>query len=235
VKLIILLLSSMLALVGCGGNPAHGTNAGTGGATSTTSVTGTGGAAPRDGQDLCSQLCATTFLCGTQGHCTFTDPAAAASACTAACQGAAQALTAAEVSTLLACYACLNAQTPALCPAASFGPCKSVCDDTAVNDAGYVFNNALQKEPSAAALTCTDGENLLLSHCSEGSSVGACGVSCCQVAGCASPDVSAQCTYSDAGPIQCSCTAGKDKGKTFEVPNTPDRCGGIDVFSECNL
>jgi hypothetical protein len=242
VKRITLLLSSVLAVVGCGtANPARGISAGTGGATGTGGaagsggVIGTGGGAPDGGQDLCSLFCATTLLCATQEKCTLVDPAAAASACTTACQHAAQPLTPAQVSTIAACYACLNALTPALCPRASFASCKSVCDDTAVNDAAYPFEQVLLKDPGAAALACTDGENLLLSHCSDGSSAGSCTLSCCTTAGCASPDVEAQCTVPDSGPIPCTCTAGKNKGKTFEVPNTPGFCGNLDVWPECNL
>jgi hypothetical protein len=256
VKLLTLLLSSTLAVLGCGGtSPSRdtggATSSGAGGATTTrgasssgaggattiasSTSSGAGGAVPDGGQDFCAQFCATTLLCGMQDKCTLADPAAAASGCSSACLNASKALTPAEVGTLAACFACLNAQTPALCPGVSFGPCKSVCDDTAVNQAANPFFNALQQAPGTAALACTDGENLLLSHCAEGSSASSCTLSCSNSTTSTSPDVAAQCTVPDAGPIPCTCTAGKNKGKTFSVPSTPEFCGSIEVWVECNL
>jgi hypothetical protein len=35
----------------------------------------------------------------------------------------------------------------------------------------------------------------------------------------------------NASPANCTCTAGKNKGKTFQ---SPDGCTG-DVWTECNL
>jgi hypothetical protein len=240
VKLLTLLLSSTLAVVGCGStSPSHDTggttSSGAGGATTTGSVTGAGGAVPDGGQDLCASFCATSLLCGTQDKCTLADPAAAASGCSGACLNVSKALPPAEVSTLAACYACLNAQTPALCPKASFGACKNLCDDTAVNQAGDAFFQALQQAPGTASVVCTDGENLLLNHCAEASSLTSCTLSCSNNGNTASPDVEAQCTVPDAGPIPCTCTAGKNKGKTFSVPNAPEFCSNLDVWFECNL
>jgi hypothetical protein len=252
VKLVTPLLSSMLVLVGCGGASAThvtgGTTGGTGGAkttgsttsaggaTTTSSTTSTGGATPDGGHDFCSMFCATTFLCGTQAKCVLADPAAAASACTAACQGASNALTMAQATTLAACYACLNGQTPAICPAASLGSCKQVCDDPSVNQAGDAFVQAVQNEPGTAALTCTDGENLVVGHCFETSSTSSCTLGCCKTeTTCTTPDVEAECTVPDAGAIPCTCMAGKNKGKTFQVPNAPDFCGDLNVWYECNL
>jgi hypothetical protein len=187
------------------------------------------------GQDFCSLFCATTFVCGVADNCTLPDSAAAASGCAAACQDASKTLSSGQVSTLAACYACLNAQIPALCPETSFGPCKNICDDPPVNQAGDAFLSALLNEPGTAALNCTDGENLVLRQCSQSSSPGSCSLTCCDTRGCVTPDVAVQCTVPDSGPIPCTCTAGKNKGKTFEVANTSAQCGNINAWLECNL
>jgi hypothetical protein len=181
--------------------------------------------------DTCSGLCQAALACVDPSRCVVADPAGTQEACIQTCEAGYAGLTPAESDLVTACLSCaINAASGKCVTAVSGSACDAACKSADASAAGEKFTQGLSAAPPSAASQCTNGMNLIGSTSCEGSGdPTSCTQSCCNGASCATPDVAVQCTTSS--PAMCTCTFGKNTGKTF---SSPQGCG-VDLWTECNL
>jgi hypothetical protein len=237
-SLLVLTAFAAAPLTGCGGGAATSTgttgSGGSGGSASTTTTsasTGTGGAAGHG----CGGYCKSILACATAATCVFADPAGAQSACAASCDDAVGALSAAEQGLVDTCLACANQATGGACfLTLPMGSCKTECDGADTDAAMKKWLDVVGNAPLDPAAACTNGVNALANQdCAAGGGGSTCSVQCCNQTCGATPDVAADCTTPTSGPATCTCTEGKNKGKTFTPAG--QACSSVDVWNACNL
>jgi hypothetical protein len=182
--------------------------------------------------DICKVYCQEGLACVDPQTCTLAAPAAASSACASTCEAAYTALTPAQSLLMDACFSCINQAAAGKCPdILPQGTCDSVCNTDAANAAGEAWAGAFRAMPSTPATQCTNGMDALGggSCAVSAGDPTKCEKSCCNHDACATPDVAIVCT--GASLDMCTCTAGKNAGKTFQ---SSDGCSS-DVWTLCNL
>jgi hypothetical protein len=167
------------------------------------------------------------------------EPSATTSACATACESGVAALSASDANLVDACFHCLGAAGNQ-CYASLQTQCQPVCDSGPISGASDNYGAALQallKKGIPPALLCKNGMILFGivggGTCAvQPSTTGDCTDSCFNLGSSAgaTPDVAVQCSAT-----LCTCTAGKNKGKTFPPPASPVACGNLDPWDECNL
>lgn len=237
-SMFLLAVFAALPLAGCGGGDATSTgttgsggNGGTGGNTSSSNTsTGTGSTTDHG----CSGYCKSLLACATPDICILVDPTGAQSACAASCDSAVGALTAAEQSLVDTCLACADQASGGQClTMLPMGSCATECNGPGVDAAMNKWQKTVGNAPLNPAAACTNGVNALANQtCSGGGGGATCSTQCCNQTCGATPDVAADCTTPASGPASCTCTAGKNKGKTFTP--TGDACS-VNVWNACNL
>jgi hypothetical protein len=176
----------------------------------------------------CSTYCKDLLSCATPATCVLSDPSGAQSACETVCENGYDALTSAEVTLVDACFSCLTAAVPeGTCPTTlPTDTCKTACDSAATDAAGKKWATASAATPPDPAGVCTNGRNLFSGNetCSGGGTGTTCTLDCKD----GSTEVGTSCDGSGA----CTCTAGKNKGKTY---TSASPCDGNDMWNKCNL
>jgi hypothetical protein len=114
--------------------------------------------------------------------------------------------------------------------------CASVCTPTGtISDR---WGAAAENVPVPPGGLCTNGMSNLGGNCFlENGNPNPCNTTCCNSYDpCPNPVAAARCTQHDGGAETCTCTAGKNTGKTFTQQRMPGRdCGADDVWNICNL
>ena len=190
----------------------------------------TGGTGGSTASGPCASYCQAIVDCSATTGCVFTDATSAEDACVSSCQTGLAALTAAESELVTTCFDCTFASADAGCPGSSpASTCATECNSAATTAAGNKWQAAVMAAPTTAA-QCTNGMDPLSGgSCSGGGDTTSCTSSCCNGSGaCATPDVALECSGTNLET--CTCTAGKNKGKTVQAT----ACSG-DVWTLCNL
>lgn len=238
---------ALVPLIACGGSVngtgGGGNGSGTGGETNTTtttgSTTGTGSTTPTGtttgtSADLCIDYCDSRLACVDPAECVLADAAGAKTVCETGCAKGLAVLSMAEHATLKTCLDCMFSKAaPGTCfEELPFDSCKAQCDSSAVDNAAEKWIEASVPPPGDTKGLCTNGKSIFEDiSCTAGASETECSLECCNGSCGATPDVGVECQTPGSGPSSCTCTAGKNKGKTFQAP---DPCGG-DVWNQCNL
>lgn len=179
----------------------------------------------------CSSYCALVVACDTPDKCTLADPGAAQQDCVTSCEAGFAALSTTDRAAFDPCIDCLLQAAGGMCPTALPGStCNAQCDSAAANAAGDKFGKAADASATANMDLCTNGRVAFGATACTGSGDGtSCTSACCNGDTCSTPDVAFTCTGTSLD--QCTCTAGKNKGKTFQGGAS---CGA-DPWNECNL
>jgi hypothetical protein len=181
---------------------------------------------------VCDTYCQGVATCANPSTCVLSDPSAFATACKKNCEAGFAMLPNADAAAVTECLSCMASAAGGKCVTTlPSGTCGAQCDTASSADAFNAWASAFASAPITSASACTNGNNLF-AYGDCGSSVGgsgSCGVSCCVSPPCSTPDVAATCT----GPNEsmCTCTAGKNTGKTF----TSSTGCAFEPWNECNL
>jgi hypothetical protein len=202
-----------------------------------------GGGAPQGSVDTspfastCASFCAGDRLaCIDPAGCTLADAAGTQRACVGACEASFAALASDEAQVVTACYACkaqgvAAGQCQELAVSCDLSQCLPLNLSFAAAEAQWA--QVFTANPAYSAGQCTNGKNALggaSCKVSSSSGSGPCTATCCNGLNCTSAEVGLQCD--GASPTaNCTCTAGKNKGKTFQSSISCD----ADVWTECNL
>lgn len=219
---LVFVVASVAALpfAACGGN-----------------VTGPGGGGAGGegaGSGMCAAYCASQLACLTPGQCVLVDAAAAKSTCEAACDKGLGVLDAAELTAFQGCFDCLFANVGAgTCfENLPIGSCEAACNSDAVEAAGEKWEDASEPPSGDTSGLCTNGQDLFQGgECGASSDGTSCTLECCNGTCGAVPDVAVSCVP-DGAATTCTCTAGKNKGKTY---SSAEDCGSDELWNQCNL
>lgn len=235
-RALALLVSSFTALsmAACGGSVEGEGGGGSGGSSGTTTSTTSTTASTT--AESCAGFCDYAVGCIDPAECVLVDPSGAKAACLANCAAGYAALTAAETAAVAGCIDCLVAVTPpGVCgfDSEEGAACKTKCDSNEVEAAGEKWMDLAAPSGSVdPTATCTNGKNPFgSSACSAAGGGGSCDIECCNGDCTGAPTVGATCTP-EFGAATCTCTAGKNKGKTYP---TTDACSSDEVWNQCNL
>ena len=232
-RALSLLVSSFTALsmAACGGSVEGEGGGGSGGSSGTTTST----TAPTTAAS-CSGFCDNAVGCIDPAECVLVDPTGAKAACVANCAAGYAVLTTAEAAAVAGCIDCIVAATPTgACALDGDGAaaCKAKCDSDVIEAAGEKWMDLAMPSGSVdPTAVCTNGKNPFgSSACSAAGGGGSCDIECCNGDCSGAPTVGATCTP-EFGAATCTCTAGKNKGKTYP---TSDACSSDEVWNQCNL
>jgi hypothetical protein len=191
------------------------------------------------GSTMCSGSCDLLIDCPGVPHCTFSDAAAAKSACASACEGALDAIPSEEADAVVACISCQNDAIAGRCSAALSGtaPCPSLCQGAATKPLDDWLGAFAKAAMGDSALACTDGESEFGGDtCGSSGDLahGACEYFCCAGSCGVEVDVSFSCVgQSSDSPVECTCDHGKSAGKTFSADSC-EAAAQLDVWATCN-
>jgi hypothetical protein len=184
----------------------------------------------------CSHYCKSTLACATAQSCTFVDPGAAEDACVSLCEAGFNGLTGAETQAIDDCLSCAiqanpNDQCISNLPKTT---CETICGTKATTDALDKWLQNLGSAPPPPGGECTNGRDYFStqSECDFGGDGMSCSIQCCNGKCGATPDVGVTCDETTS-PGTCTCTNGKNKGKTFTPAGDP--CDANEAWNQCNL
>jgi hypothetical protein len=182
------------------------------------------------GNGTCSSYCQVTVACADPTTCVLADPSGAQASCVSTCETGMAALTSSEQTLVDTCFACLTEAAGGKCFSnLPKGACDAQCNGAATTAAGNKWDAAVAAAPTPAAALCTNGMNAYGgSSCTGGGTDSSCTNTCCNGSSCTTADVAVEC--SGANLDMCTCTAGKNKGKTVSATS----CSG-DLWTLCNL
>lgn len=185
----------------------------------------------------CEGFCESSLACAGADLCVLVDPDAAMNACKDKCSAGFAALSEVEAQEAQGCFLCISEAAQGGCFYAIAGTqlCDQECGTQAVIDATTKWREASKKLDPLPDGACTNGRNYLEGgRCQRTASIGGCNIECCNGDCGPVPDVSATCDTTMT-PVLCTCTEGKNKGKTL---SSIDLCSIeelFDLWNVCNL